>query len=81
MSNKSKKLERLAKKKLEVAAARLAEVKKLNEVHDAWCATLSPHRKEEHLGAMYFDRHGEEDWQGGNSFYTDDCHIVTGSSE
>tara|TARA_R110002153_G_scaffold58217_4_gene159679 strand:+ start:777 stop:1004 length:228 start_codon:yes stop_codon:yes gene_type:complete len=37
--------------------------------------SLSEERKEEILGHLYLNRHGEEEWQGNNSFYTDDCHI------
>ncbi len=60
---------------------RLKRVKELNAEHDKWWQSLNEDEKEEYLGAMYFNRHGEDDWQGGNSFYTDDCHISMDSSE
>lgn len=47
-----------------------------SEEHKKWWASLSPERKQEVLGFVYFNRHGEESWEEYNSLYDESDNLI-----
>lgn len=49
--------------------------------HDKWWESLTPERKQEVLGFIYFNRHNEEDWDDYNSLYDESDNLLCNLEE